>query len=161
MFIMLYKHHLNSECLTCRCCDSGVCVSSFIRTDWYHRSSSLLSAPPISAFPGQKTPFCGLFVLCFFVQVCFLLSLPKDNRTEQECVFICSLLCVFICSLLCVFMPEGNKQKTHLVYSITLIICVFRFKFQSVSSKVYFLRFSSTFLFPRIWIWLYPMFRSI
>ncbi len=73
--------------------------------------------------------------------VCFTSFVPKDNRTEQESVFICSLLCVFTQVVI--------KQNTHLVYSITLIICVFRFQFQYVSSNVYFLRFSSTFLFPR------------
>jgi len=138
MFIMLYKHHLNSECLTCRCCDSGVCVSSFIRTDWYHRSSLFLLLPSLLSL-DRKTPFCGLF-LCSGLFPSFV---PKDNRTEQERVCSSVLCCVCLCR-------REIKQKTHLVYSITLIICVFRFKFQSVSSKVYFLRFSSTFLFPRI-----------
>ncbi len=88
-------------------------------------------------FPStEKLPSVVSLFLCSGLFPSFV---PKDNRTEQECVFICSLLCVFI----------EIKQNTHLVYSITLIICVFRIQFQYVSSNVYFLRFSSTFLFPR------------
>ncbi len=86
----------------------------------------------------EKLPSVVCLFLCSGLFTSFV---PKDNRTEQECVFICSLLCVFTQVVI--------KQKTHLVYSITLIISVFRFQFQYVSSKVYFLRFSSTFLFPR------------
>ncbi len=73
--------------------------------------------------------------------VCFLLSCPKTTAlNKRECVHLFSVVCVY---------TGGNKTEYTLgLFYYTYYLCL-RFQFQYVSSNVYFLRFSSTFLFPR------------
>ncbi len=136
MFIMLYKHHLNSEFLTCRCCDSGECFFFY---------QDRLISPIVSLSLDRKTPFCGLFVSLFLCSGLFPSFVPKDNRTEQESV--CSSVLCFVC--LC--RREINRIHTWFILLHLLFVSL------DFNSNTYLQTFISSasealFCFQEFWI---------